>query len=128
MAKTPKERIVDWKEKKSLLGIIILIIVIIDILITVNQPAKSQTHRLQHSPQLLLTHGVLKPPTAQGRKGGSICPREKALQLPPDNSILRLEQGLGLLCKFNRGKEKIYFPVEIVSMDGWVCVWLNAFL
>lgn len=44
--KHPNERIVGgtWKKKKSLLGIIILIIVIIDIRITVNQPGKPQTH------------------------------------------------------------------------------------
>jgi len=44
--KHPNERIIDgtWKKKKSLLGIIILIIVVIDILIAVHQPGKPHTH------------------------------------------------------------------------------------
>jgi hypothetical protein len=50
------------RKKKTLLGTIILIIVI-DILISVNQSAKPHTHNHQHTPLLpMLTHWVLKPP------------------------------------------------------------------
>lgn len=53
------------------------------------------------------------------RKGGSICPRESALQLPPEDSILRLEQGVGVLCKLKERENCL--PVQRVEMC--VCVF-----
>lgn len=72
--KYPNERIIDGIGKKiSLLGIIIFIIVISDIPITMNQPAKPQTHKLQHNPQPMLTHGAPNHPQSRaGREAPSV--------------------------------------------------------
>lgn len=73
-------------EKNSLLDTILLIIAI-DILLGVNQPAKPQHTHTPLLSQPMLTHRLPKPPTEPARKGGSICPRQKALQLPPEEKL-----------------------------------------
>lgn len=44
------------------------------------------------------------------------------MQLPPEDSILRLEQGVGVLCKFSRGKGKI---ISLCRQYRWMdfCVY-----